>query len=130
MCTLQKINRRINMLHFEALSRIGKNTAKTLNVARWAAELTDMLESKGVAASIFIGYKPTLLVELPENMKPNMEGLWQIFQTAGLENWLSANKLKYYGANGEYGGCIRIEPKDDRMGMSDITLDIAVQIKK
>lgn len=122
MCTLQKINRRINMLHFEALSRIGKNTAKTLNVASWAAELTDMLESKGVAASIFIGYKPTLLVELPENMKPNMEGLWQI--------WLSANKLKYYGANGEYGGCIRIEPKDDRMGMSDITLDIAVQIKK
>ncbi len=63
-------------------------------------------------------------------MKPNMEGLWQIVQTAGLENWLSENKLKYYGANGEYGGCIRIEPKDDRMGMSDITLDIAVQIKK
>ena len=75
MCTLQTIQRRINMLHFEALSRVSKNTAKTLNVSTWAAELTDMLAATGVAAEIHIGFRPTLLISLPDNGKPQMENL-------------------------------------------------------
>lgn len=130
MCTLQTIQRRINMLHFEALSRIGKNTAKTLNVSAWAAELTDMLAANGVTAEIHIGFKPTLLVALPDNGKPQMENLWAAVTEAGLESWITANKLKYYGANGEYGGCIRIEPEADRLGYSDITIDIAARTAK
>ena len=128
--TLQNIHRRINMQHFEALSRIGRNISKTTIVAPWAAELTDIFEKQGLSCALQVAYVPTLLINIPQEGKPAMETLWDAAHKAGLTEWIAEKNLSYHGANGEYGGSIRIEHEADRFRTDSMVLDIAPMPKK